>query len=492
MEWFNVDKAGLAKILARRGKEFILFELIQNTWDEAATRVDVTLAREPKSPFVTLTVEDDNPNGFVDLSHAWTLFAESTKKGDAGKRGRFNLGEKLVLALCDEAMIVTTTGAVRFDRVGRHSSRKRRERGSIFTGVIRMTDEEMGHCGDMVQRLIPPSDIVTVYNGVELKQRKHIRWADHTLPTEVADEEGVLQKRKRKTRVEFFEPLAGEIGTLYELGIPVVETGDRWHVNVFQKVPVNLDRDNVPPSYLSAVRALTLDSMHASLSMDDANSTWVKDAIQTNGEKLAPETIKQVVDLRFGPKRVSYDPSDLEANSIAIVQGFTVVHGGQMSKQEWAAVRRVEAIQPAGQVTPSPKPFSPDGAPLNLIPRDEWTPDVRVVVEYMEKVGRILVDEAIHTEVTNDSKWPFRATYGPGQLTLNLATLGQAFFRGPLLNINWLLIHELGHHYSGNHLSAEYHDALCWMGAKLARTSLEQPDLFKGTVNHLADTYGSF
>jgi len=32
--WFEVDKQGLAKILERRGKEFALFELVQNAWDE--------------------------------------------------------------------------------------------------------------------------------------------------------------------------------------------------------------------------------------------------------------------------------------------------------------------------------------------------------------------------------------------------------------------------------------------------------------------------
>jgi len=32
--WFEVNKQGLAKILERKGKEFALFELIQNTWDE--------------------------------------------------------------------------------------------------------------------------------------------------------------------------------------------------------------------------------------------------------------------------------------------------------------------------------------------------------------------------------------------------------------------------------------------------------------------------
>ena len=34
--WFDVDKAGLAKLMAGRPKAFVLFELLQNAWDEAA------------------------------------------------------------------------------------------------------------------------------------------------------------------------------------------------------------------------------------------------------------------------------------------------------------------------------------------------------------------------------------------------------------------------------------------------------------------------
>jgi hypothetical protein len=42
--WFEVDKQGLAKILERKGKEFVLFELVQNAWDEpGVTKVNVTL-----------------------------------------------------------------------------------------------------------------------------------------------------------------------------------------------------------------------------------------------------------------------------------------------------------------------------------------------------------------------------------------------------------------------------------------------------------------
>lgn len=57
-----------------------------------------------------LEVTDDSPEGFADLTHAYTLFAESAKKGDPLKRGPFNLGEKLVLAISDTVQIATTTG----------------------------------------------------------------------------------------------------------------------------------------------------------------------------------------------------------------------------------------------------------------------------------------------------------------------------------------------------------------------------------------------
>ena len=78
--WFEVDKAGLAKLLERKGKAFVLHELVQNAWDQKVTKVDVHLNRDPGTHHVIIMVEDDDPNGFADLSHAFTLFAESAKK----------------------------------------------------------------------------------------------------------------------------------------------------------------------------------------------------------------------------------------------------------------------------------------------------------------------------------------------------------------------------------------------------------------------------
>src|SRR5262245_56826491 len=80
--WFEVDKQGLAKILERKGKEFALLELIQNAWDEpGVSQVSASLAYRGRNRAL-LVVEDDAPEGFKDLSHAYTLFAESGKKAN--------------------------------------------------------------------------------------------------------------------------------------------------------------------------------------------------------------------------------------------------------------------------------------------------------------------------------------------------------------------------------------------------------------------------
>jgi hypothetical protein len=74
----------------------------------------------------------------------------------------------------------------------------------------------------------------------------------------VADEQGIMRPRQRKTQVAIFEALPGETPSLYEMGLPVVATGDKWHIGVGQKVPLNRDRDNVKPAYLQAVRVAML------------------------------------------------------------------------------------------------------------------------------------------------------------------------------------------------------------------------------------------
>ena len=104
-QWFEVDRKGLAEVARRRGMAFIVSEPIQNAWDEDITHVSVDMEPVPGKAQVRLIVSDDSPDGFRDLADAYVMFRQSYKLANPEQRGRFNIGEKLLLAVADEARI---------------------------------------------------------------------------------------------------------------------------------------------------------------------------------------------------------------------------------------------------------------------------------------------------------------------------------------------------------------------------------------------------
>jgi hypothetical protein len=85
-----------------------------------------------------------------------------------------------------------------------------------------------------------------------------------------------------------------------------------------------------------------------------------------------------------------------------------------------------------------------------------------------------LVVSVVHT--TNN----FGACFGAGRLDFNLFRLGHRWFdQGITEQVDALLIHELAHHWTGDHLSEDYHDALCRLAAKLKRLALEKPEALR-------------
>jgi hypothetical protein len=469
---FEVDRQGLRKLLERRGKVFALYEIIQNAWDQRVNRVSVTFTKPPGSRTAILSVADDDPEGFADIRHAYTLFAESTKKNNPRQRGRFNIGEKLVIALCEESRIITTTGAVEFKGDTRRTLRRRTEKGSIFEGTIRITNEEYEECCKSIKKLLPPKGISTYFNDELLSRRDPIvTITGVSLPTERADLEGYLRPMVRQTEVHVYEPEPGETGMLYELGIPVVETGDDFHVDVQQKVPLSIDRDNVPPSFLRKVRTAVVNRLHDRLNTETANHVWVHQAMED--PNISEEAVRDVVKNRFGDKVVSYDPTDKEANSRAVAAGYTVVHGRSLSGDAWKNVRRAVAIRPAGQVTPTPQPYG-KGPPYTILTPD---PTEQTVIDGIKRIAERLVGHPITVHLISSKGVSARATFGVGcPLVLNRQYLGHKFFQSGLsVDVLDLLIHELGHEYEDNHLSQNYYRALTRLGAKLAHEVRADP-----------------
>jgi hypothetical protein len=351
MNWFNVDKQGLAAVLERRGKFFALAELISNAWDSGSDRVIVSLAPYPNEPYAMLSVEDFG-EGFADLNDANTMFARSRRGADAEKRGRFNLGEKLVLAVCRNAAITSTCGQIEFTKAGgARKTTAKRERGTLFEADIRMTRDEYVDVREAMNRLIPP--VPTTFNGLDVPAPALLCRFETKLPTEIADADGLLRRSTRLAVVEVYRDETGP-GEICEMGIPVVETDNGYRVNVMQKIPLNIERDNVTPAFLKAVQAALLNNVHGDLSEDQAASPWVREA--AGDARAKPEAVKAVIAKSFGERAVAATPGDPIANASAEASGFAVVHGGSLSPGLWANVRKFNALVPASKAFPTPKP----------------------------------------------------------------------------------------------------------------------------------------
>jgi hypothetical protein len=151
-----------------------------------------------------------------------------------------------------------------------------------------------------------------------------------------------------------------------------------------------------------------------------------------------------------------------------------VVHGGSLSKDEWAQVRRAEAIKPAGQVTPSRQVrTSPDGTPP--ISDSKWTPGMRTVAEYARSLAVELLGFPVLVEF-HSSRQYFAAAYGGQTLMFNLMRLGHRWFDSPdQEKVDALLIHEFAHAKVSDHLSEDFHDEVCRLGARLRNVEVRLP-----------------
>jgi len=470
--WFDVNKKGLEQLLNGKSRTFAIAELVQNSWDQDVTEVTVEINKDSAgSHNHRVIVTDDDPNGWQDISDAFTLFNPSNKKSDPTKRGRFNLGEKLVLAICKEAKIVSVNSAVKFDAKGRRLIKSRTDSGSYFNGLLKLSKPEVKEFKDYVKTFLAPENIKTVVKIFDdefvLQSHKKIVEFALQLPTITADVEGNLKRTTRTTTVELFEVKDGEKPTIYEMGIPVVNLdGDKWHINIQQKIPLNMDRDNVTPAYLSQLRVAVLNEAGHLLEDDESTDSWVSSAAAD--ERASSEAVERVLTSRYGEKRVSYDPSDPEANKIAMSRGYTVITGGSLSSGLWKNAKASSAIQPAGQVTPSPKPYSddPNAKPVTIVPQSDWTEDQTRFVKYAKKLHMDLIGQPLHVRVVKVNN--FSAAYGQCRLDIN-AKNGKAWFATEnFQNQISLLLHEFAHFYCGDHFDHKFHGAICDLGAKLA------------------------
>lgn len=482
-DWFSAHKDGLKQIvhrqIERRGFGFVAGELYQNVRDElTATKCEFEL--KPYSKGVAILKCADDGKGFADLTHAWMMFAPSAKKGNPELAGRFNVGEKHVLSLCDRATIFTTSGTVVFDDEGREEyPRRKRQTGTIFDALIECTKEQIGQFHDYLKMLIVRPGLTVTFNGEKVglmnNRGTEPRKPKHVFTAKLMTEKGEdLRLTQRKTEVQVFEVLPGETPMLYELGIPVVEIECQYHVNIGQKVPLNVDRDNVRPSYLRDVYAYVFNEMHEEVEPEDTVTPWVTEA--TSSGKVHEKAFGDFMTKRFGENPVTSTPGMPEADHDAQAHNRTVIRPADMTPGQREAAKEFDLLHSSAET------FGHQRGDIYATVKD-LTNGMILVKNYAMWLAEQLLNRKI--KVSFVRRHPVAghvtlATYGLGNLDFNVDGLAKDFFdHGASVAVDKLLIHEFGHEYESDHLSRGFEDACCMLGAKLKKLALTNPEGFR-------------
>jgi hypothetical protein len=485
-ELIVVDMDGLRSIaegaVHKRGFGIIGGEIWQNCMDERPTRVNITIEPVEGQPLIHFKAEDDGP-GYRDLSHAWTMYAPSYKKSDPEKAGRFNVGCKFVLCFCKTAKIHTTSGLVTFDREeGREVfPRRKRESGTLFEATMYCTRERHDQLIQYMHQVLPPLAVRLYLNGKKIVSRAPVGQFEETLSTVIGDD---LRPSRRKTVVQVHSVKEGEQAHLYELGVPVVPIECKWHLNVMQKVPLNTDRDNVSPKYVSDLLAFTLNEMHQHLTEEDVRQPWATEA--TDNPNCKDAAMKTYLDKKFTEKRFVPDPTDPESSKRLVANGYTPITSNALTDGQREKVRNNRELAPLSSfLMPTPSPYSdnPNAPPVKVISEDKWSDGMRNIHNYTVALSRKLLGREIEVRFVHTTN-KFSACYGRGcSFDFNVLRLSKKWFDGRVQQKHdRLILHEFGHHYSDDHLSNDYYDALCELGAKLKELALRDPAFFSEFV----------
>ena len=472
--WFEVDTEGLKALQAGKPKHYILRELVQNAWDEDITECKVDTDFNFSDNTCTITVTDDNPEGFKNLRDTFVLFGDTVKRRDVTKRGRFNLGEKQAIAICESAEVSTTKGTVIFDKEGRRTTDKRTTEGSTVTLNLKMTNKQYEKMLDTAEKYLTPKNIRHIVNGEEIPYRKPFIVARDYLPTQF-EVDGQLRNTERITDINLIEQ---EEGYLYEMGLPVIKLGCPFAVDVQQKIPMSVDRESVTPKYLKRLYGVVLNNTIDELNPEQSSDTWVR--IGSGSDTMTQETMQKLIEKRFGGKVVVANPLDPVANDDALAEGYKVIYGRELSKAEWANIKVHNLIQSATSlfgkgIADDIKPYEPDE-------------NMRIVEKLAKKIAKRFLKRNINVNFYTSIQTSSAASYGNGCLDFNITRLGKAFFEKPVsVKTIDIIVHELGHE-KGMHTETDYHKLITKLAGELTITALNEPAFFnEGFENYEAN-----
>jgi hypothetical protein len=465
MSWFEVDKEGLKRLLTKKDKTFILRELVQNAWDEPISICKVKLKQASEGGYTYISVEDDSPIGFRDLTHAYTLFGDTYKRRDASKRGRYNLGDKLVFSVCKEAIVETTKGTIVFDENGRRELNIKKKSGSKITVKLTTTKKEFKEMYADALLYIPPKSVKYYVNGTKKLHQTPYKTFETSLITEIEKDE-VMSRTKRKTEVNLYDS-DRETHYIYEMGIPICEIDCKFDIDVQQKIPLTLDRETVLPSFLKDVYAEVLNQTYDKIEEEESSQLWVRQGM--SDDRISKKATETIIKKRYGNDVVVANRFDANSIDEAISRGYRVISGSELSKDEWSTVKKFDLLQSTSDL------FGSNFKNAKQV--KDTSDDQKRFAKLAKRIARRLLNLNINVNFVKDNNL-VAGQFGYNTLMVNLAKFNNRFFK-PTISSEQIdfIVHELGHH-AGHHTEKSYHELITKMAGQLTVLALKEPEFF--------------
>jgi hypothetical protein len=442
--WFRVDRDGLRRTRSENPSSLLL-EMAQNALDTEATNITISLTPTGPRHRQTLVVEDDDPTGYVDLSHTYTLFAPSTKATDATKAGFMNIGEKQVLAWAESGSVESVSGSVEFrpDGTMKEWPRRKRATGSLHTFVLKITQAQADAMLTAVRRVIVAEGRTLTVNGEVVKPKPVLDTTRATLPIYVADDPANPEMRKvrRVTDITLHAP-ESDSAWLFNIGLPVQPLDTPWSVNVVNgRLEVDTKRNQVPERVLALILTAVASLKRDEIVAADVD-TWARDVI--NQRDVPVETAQKLLEARYGPDALVAG-ADHAANADAAAEGRTLIGSRALTPVARENLHRVQEAAPdAFRTTNAIYGEGTMVAPGEDVPPSQWTRAEQRVVTYAKLMHLHLFNAPVTVTIFDSTNTGYQASYTDGHLTINRSGFQDWTDDAKVIE---LLVHEFAHRH---------------------------------------------
>jgi len=464
---FEVSTEGMRELQSGRAPWQLAKELVSNAWDEETTLCKVDLySIASRTAYLSVY---DNGRGFKDIRDAWTLMGHTDKRLDPEVRGRFNIGEKEILSIAQEAKITTSGKVITFPREGgRHVTKDyRNQEGTLVEVWLTWGTNQVREVAERLKCMLVPQGVTYLVNGETVFPENPFKEVEATLETVLQDRAGEpMTTARRKAKVELYRLSNHGKPQLYEMGVPVQAMDCPYSVNVMQKIPLPPNRDTVKDSYLQDIYTLVLNATAEEVT--DAAANWTRVAVED--KDVSPEAVKTIIRKRYGDK-VALWSSDTRSNEKAMLAGYAIVNGRTLSERER------EVFGNHGILHTS------DVFPINYVHTDslleeQLTDGMRRVRVYAKQLYRGLFGRELRVSFYSNPHIGDAADFGYGEVSFNVGSLGRAWFDAIGEKATSLLLHEFAHTRGVGH-EPSYYRSLEELAGRAVHLALERPDVFK-------------